>query len=77
MKIIQTANGFGVVFPTPSGRKTKTFRTIIETLDFASYISMEWLTTIPQEVRNYLECNDHRIFRNQGMHEFIRIEKRR
>jgi hypothetical protein len=78
MKIIRTSAGYGVIYPANNDtRKTKTFKTIIETLDFAAYITAEWATSIPQEIRTYLEYNDHHIFRNQGMREFIRIEKRR
>ena len=76
MKIVKTSIGYGVCYPHTSGRKTESFRTIIDTLNFASRISAEYMTSIPQEVRNYLEINDHRLMSNAGMFEFVRIVKR-
>jgi hypothetical protein len=76
MKIGITKTGYFVQFPSPQGRYTKTFKTIIETLDFAAWVSPEYMTEIPQSIRDYLEVNYHRIEGNGGMHDFIRIQKR-
>ena len=71
MKIIKSTKHYSVVYHNFLGRKTRSFKTIIEALDFSVFYVAEYVTSVHSDVLYYLKRHDHDFKRKGGYNEFI------